>query len=561
MVGATIGLFVVSRGKWSDALIDSGREWIVPDALSRGELLYRDVVYWVGPFTPYLHALWLRVFGSSFSTLAIAGGLDSAAMLAALFFSIRKMVGRAPAFLWTMLAIPVIVFMPGSGGILIGMGYRHAATFSLLALAMASRPFARPRSAPLAGALCGLAGLCRTEWGIAALVSCGLAMGVAGRWEKRSARPLSLLVAAAMLTFGAGVAIPIAAAGWGPVIREGHLLMTGLPKETGQFLIAFSGIRDWRAGVVNDFYSAGLWIGVFLLLRTAGLRASTRLVSRKHVGQILGILLLLGVCAAAGGASGSFLWSASPVISGLAFIYGISRPGNAKSAGLAGFGAMGLAMSHRRLFHIGDSWYVGNPLAFTFVAAALLISRMAARESGESNRKAVARAISVGLGFAIVLAFGMRFIQYAAQDRLWIAGTGRMLSAPRHVAAEIEGVADAVRGETRAGEGLVVFPEGEVLNYLSGRVNPCRHKMYLPGYLTEQNEEEILGELQRARPKAVVVWRRLTSEYGPAMFGVDYGRRIQAWIDTEYVVRPFQERDLPPRIHSLFLLGLRRERH
>jgi hypothetical protein len=561
VVGATIGLFVVSRGKWSDALIDSGREWIVPDALSRGELLYRDVVYWVGPFTPYLHALWMRVFGSSFSTLAMSGGLDSAAMLAALFVSIRKLVGRAPAFLWTMLAIPVIVFMPGSGGILIGMGYRHAATFSLLALAMASRPFARTRSAPLAGALCGLAGLCRTEWGIAALVCCGLAMAVAGRWEKRSARPLSLLVAAAMLTFGGGVAIAIAAAGWGPVIREGHLLLTGLPKETGQFLIAFSGIRDWRAGVVNDLYSAGLWIGVFLLLRAAGLRASTRLVSRKHVGQILGILLLLGVCAAAGGASGSFLWSASPVISGLAFIHGISRPGNPKSAGLAGFGAMGLAMSHRRLFHIGDSWYVGNPLAFTFVAAALLISRMAARESGESTRKAVARAISVGLGFAIVLAFGMRFIQYAAQDRLWIAGTDRMLSAPRHVAAEIEGVADAVRGETRAGEGLVVFPEGEVLNYLSGRVNPCRHKMYLPGYLTEQNEEEILKELQLARPKAVVVWRRLTSEYGPAMFGVDYGRRIQAWIDTEYVVRPFQERDLSPRIHSLFLLGLRRERH
>ena len=55
-MAATAALFLVSRGLWSDPLIDSGREWIVPDALARGELLYRDVAYWFGPFTPYWHA-------------------------------------------------------------------------------------------------------------------------------------------------------------------------------------------------------------------------------------------------------------------------------------------------------------------------------------------------------------------------------------------------------------------------------------------------------------------------------------------------------------------------
>jgi len=69
LVLASVGLFLVSRGKWSDAIIDSGREWIVPDALARGDLLYRDVVYWFGPFTPYFHAAFFRIFGSSFSTL------------------------------------------------------------------------------------------------------------------------------------------------------------------------------------------------------------------------------------------------------------------------------------------------------------------------------------------------------------------------------------------------------------------------------------------------------------------------------------------------------------
>ena len=106
---ASAGLFLVSRGKWSDAIIDSGREWIVPDALARGELLYRDVVYWFGPFTPYLHAGFFRLFGSSFATLVLAGVVGSVGVLAALFFALRTVTERREAALWTALAVPALL--------------------------------------------------------------------------------------------------------------------------------------------------------------------------------------------------------------------------------------------------------------------------------------------------------------------------------------------------------------------------------------------------------------------------------------------------------------------
>ena len=73
VTGATAGLFLVSRGRWSDALIDSGREWIVPDAPARGDVLYRDVVYWFGPLTPHVQAVFLRAFGSNYASLVLAG--------------------------------------------------------------------------------------------------------------------------------------------------------------------------------------------------------------------------------------------------------------------------------------------------------------------------------------------------------------------------------------------------------------------------------------------------------------------------------------------------------
>ena len=184
---ATIVLFLVSRGKWSDPIIDSGREWIVPDALSRGELLYRDVVYWFGPFTPYWHALFFRLAGSSFGTLVLAGIVSSAAILACLRLALLRITDARQANAWTAVAIPWLVFMPDAGGAILGMGFRmwHAAGFGLLALTLL---ILRPGSAALdfgAGLAAGAAGLCRTEWGVAVLVAALVGVGL------RSPKPTS----------------------------------------------------------------------------------------------------------------------------------------------------------------------------------------------------------------------------------------------------------------------------------------------------------------------------------------------------------------------------------
>ncbi len=546
---ASVVLFFVSRGKWADPIIDSGREWILPDALARGELLYRDVVYWVGPLTPYLHAAWLRLFGSSFSTLAMAGAFDSLAMLGALFLALRLVASRRQASLWTALAIPVIVFMPGSGGLLIGMGYRQAATFALLALTLACRRPAHDRAAALAGSggLCGLAGLCRTEWGIAALAAAVVGVAVRHRCA-RDLHGILLLVGAALLTFGGVIAAFVAAAGFGPVIREGHLLLTGLPEETRRFMIFFSGIGDWRSGIPNVLYSMALWFALFFLMRLLAKLKGDPAQAKGGAWELVVALLLLAVFAAMGGASGPFLWSAAPAICLFSILAGIRHPGRKNSASLAAFGSMGLLTSHRRVFHIGDSWYVGNPLMFAFVCVAGLLRLAVLAECKREARHVLQQTASLSLEILVVLAFAMRLSQYGRDTRVAIAGTGGLLSARRETASQIETLAERIRRETHAGEGLVVLPEGELLNYLSGRSNPCRHKMYLPGYLTRANEGEILRELERARPAAIMIWRRPTSEYGPTFFGQDYGERIHAWIVANYEPRRLSADRHPPML-------------
>ena len=138
------------------------------------------------------------------------------------------------------------------------------------------------------------------------------------------------------------------------------------------------------------------------------------------------------------------------------------------------------------------------------------------------------------------MAFASRLLEYGKDDRVPIGGTAGFLSARAELAREIEELGATIRSKSGEKDGLVVFPEGEILNFLSGRKNPVRHKLYLPGYVNDRNEREILRELQMASPAAVVIWRRSLGEYGAGSFGEDYGREIRRWIGENYDRRSFR---------------------
>jgi len=538
---ATAGLFIVSRGKWSDAIIDSGTEWIHPDALARGEMLYRDDLYWFGPFTPYFQAAVFRLFGSSFATLAVCGLAGAAGVLAALYFALRRVTDRCEAFLWTALAIPALVFMPNSGGAILGMGNRiwHAAGFALLSCSLASIPGSRRNSLRClgAGVCAGLAGLCRTEWGVIALVSALAATWVRLPFTDRLRREVFLISAAAALTFGATMGGFAAAAGPAALLRDAPVLLVGIPRDTpaGSVLAAF---RGWRDGIPVLLYSAALWLGVASLAGVVAARGVSDERTKHWLRVLLAALAATALLAAAGAASGPILFSAAPLLCLAALAAGLVRRRGPRAAALVGFGCLGLLASHRRLFHIDDSGYVAPPLLFAFVCAAGLLRTLVGQEKQRALRIRLRQILSGALALLVGLAFLVRAIQYASDERVPVPGTGGMLSALPGTARDLALVAAMVRAETDEKSGLVVIPEGAVLNFLAGRSNPMRHKISLPGYLNESNEEEFLRDLQRARPAAIVILKRPAGEYGRGLFGQGYGQATRGWIERNYVRRP-----------------------
>ncbi len=148
------------------------------------------------------------------------------------------------------------------------------------------------------------------------------------------------------------------------------------------------------------------------------------------------------------------------------------------------------------------------------------------------------RKFSANVRLAVLAVAAFFFLQraahYRADSRVPIPGTGGALSARPAFVAEVGGLVRVIQARTLPTDGLVVAPEGAVLNFLAGRRNPSRFELLIPGYLTEQNEAAVIRDLERDPPAAIVLWNGATAEYGFRFFGEDYGHKVAAWIREHY---------------------------
>jgi len=84
-------------GRWPDLLIDFSRDLYTSAQLAEGKVLYRDIAFFTGPLSPYLNALWLRLFGTSLRTLAVCNFVVLIGFLWLLYRTSREVGSRFAA--------------------------------------------------------------------------------------------------------------------------------------------------------------------------------------------------------------------------------------------------------------------------------------------------------------------------------------------------------------------------------------------------------------------------------------------------------------------------------
>ena len=166
-----------------------------------------------------------------------------------------------------------------------------------------------------------------------------------------------------------------------------------------------------------------------------------------------------------------------------------------------------------------------------FPLAAILLVRLHVALP-RSARTRLAGAAWIALAACTVAALGARAAHHASYTVQTPHGAFRTTPAqgqPFSAALRI------IERDTRPGDAVLVAPQLQALEVLSGRRSALRQLSLLPGALPDAAAERAaIARLEAADVRVVVLDRRALKEYGNGAFGSTFDRVLHAWVTTRF---------------------------
>jgi hypothetical protein len=556
-----------SWGKWTDPLVDFGRELYTPWQITRGKVLDQDIATLFGPLSPYVNALWFRLFGVSLTTLVLCNIAILAATSAGIYHLLRTSSDRLTASVATLTGLLLYGFSQylDVGNYNFVSPYSHDATHGF-ALGVAALVAFYQGVRTWRGWLFALSGLCfglvlltkpETALATAAALGMGWMVGMSidhvdPQRVRQGVVPrvlaFSLATAVVPLVFllyfhfGAGMSGARARA----AVAGGWVTALGTPIAKNVFYARMTGLDHAATNALRMFgLFAGFCIFVGLAARLASIRPSGRLsrtlvtvawvvlslaaaylVPRYEVSRALSCLASLGFVASVVLAVRSrhepaqalallplVLWSTFAVVL-LAKMWLNAQPYH--------YGFY-LALPATNVTVVLLLWFLprtlarGNPEASGRIRLVMLalIAATIAPHLALSNRWYQSKVVPIGVGHDRFLASNMR--------NMWQG-------------AVVQQTLDWLEQNAPAGATLTVLPEGVMINYLARRETPARLLNFMPPEIIAFGEQAVVRSLDAHPPDFVLLVHRSTAEYGYPLFGSspDYGRDILTWVRRHY---------------------------
>lgn len=572
---------------WSHPLVDYGRELYVPWRITEGEVLYRDLAYFNGPLSPYLNAMWFRLFGVNMHVLTVVN-VAVAALVCALLY--RLLVAISDRFTTTICTAMFLFFFVFQHIEKLGnfnwIGpYSHEMThgiaFTMLAVWLILRHLSRPRLAVLCGVgLCmGLVFLTKPEIFAAAVLTVGTALW-AGWYRQRQA--LADLLRQFSILAGTALVPPLLAFALLASALPAGEAMTGV---LGGWVYVFNGeltaLKFYAVGrgthdLLLSIEIIGTWLGLYLAILIPGLGLAWLLRTRASGGDHKPDWLRPGLAVAL--ALSPLLIPSIPrviptqpvlvfiVTIGLVLGVKFARHRDQRTMHGVVLTALALGLLPKILFNAGLEQY-GFVLAFpaillSVVALLYWIPRYLERRGWAGG---VFRGIGVGM---LLFAFFccLQVVDELISTKTLITGGEheKFRSGKTNYSMPADFAIQWLLEHTQPTDTVVVLPEGVTINYYARRVNPTGQINFMPPEIVMYGESHVLDRLKAQPPDYCIVIHRETSEYGLDLFGRDYGASIMAWVARNYQpVHRLGEQPLHPdrlkdRLTAMLIMQRRR---
>lgn len=547
-----------SWGKWSDPMIDFGRELYIPWQITEGSVLYKDIAYFNGPLSPYVNALWFFIMGVHMRSMVFANFIILGGILFVCYKLLKTIDGKIGATLGCLVLATVFAFArydfvanynfitPYSNEM------THGLLLSLVVLYCLSL-YQRQKQQWIiffSGVLLGLVFLTKAEFTLAAatalIIGYFLTFWIQEDPYSQIAQKISILIF--------GLLVP-------PLISL-VLLSVSMP-----FHQAFMGTLGSWPGVFNSelrnsfFYKQmmgtnELWpnlkiLGISflcfaLMFFPAGFISAVSPLRKKRdtmigIVTIIGIIIisilmihllikigpnmlrplpLLLICLI--GVEGIYIWK-----------YDKEKPDD-KTILRFSFYLFSLMLLGKIILRVEPNQY-GFALAMpgTLILVSTLADRIPSLLNTNERAGEIFRFFSMGI---IIIFTGLHLFV----SNFWFS------KSDVHVATNHATFYTDIRGYPllktmevleklmSPDDTLAVLPEGVMLNFLTQRKNPTPYINFMPPEFMLFGEHNMRESLKTHPPNFIVLTNKPLEEYGFTAFGVDIGEEIYAWIQDHY---------------------------
>lgn len=542
---------------WASPIVDYGRELYAAWRLNQGDVLYRDIAWFNGPFSAWWNSFWFGLLGETGAAL-VSVNLLLIVLAAAL---IARLLARAFDRTAAAVGVPVFLIMFALAHPLAIGNYNfitpyshelvHGVLLGLATLAIGDR-WVRSKKlawcAPL-GLLLGAAFLTKPEIFIASAAAAGMLWIMGSSSLRQAAAAAGLAIACALVLpaaawFRLHADLPAQEALQGVLGAWPHLMneeVRALP-----FYSAMSGfaapdiyLQAMLRAVGRYAVYFGAWYAFIRLITRANIpnpygRKATQ-VAYAGLSMLAHALFLLNV-------PWTSLARPLPLLAllfgAVALLRGLPRrnadtPRLALRAGLATFAG---AMLFKVLLNV-HFYHYGFVLALpaTLLAVGFSTCDLPAWLSRKSLRDA-RRLRTLAIGFWVVLAssYLLRSARNLRVQATTVGFDADRLQAIPELGEPLQQSLEWLRTNMDAEHTLLVMPEGVMLNYQLRRVNPTPYINFMPPELLLFGESAMLASLKSSAPDFIAIVHKDTSEYGFPYFGTHYGEQLYDWVRKNY---------------------------
>ncbi len=511
-----------ASGHALDPIIDTGRDLYIPEQIRGGLKLYRDILYYYPPLTPYLLALITALTGSSLAAYTMIGGAIALLTMAAIYALGRTVASPAAAGSAALLFASSSIYSVSGRTSNYLFPYAHAATLAML--------FFLTGSALIA--IWAFAGR-RTIW-----LGPGLLLLLAASWTKIEFVVFALAVVAiaafvhgmSIRWTGAYVAVAMASLVivdrfFADAPRGQHWLFDNVLASS--LLHGPSARYFYRQVSGFDAFGENLLLAA---LSAVAFACIVLVIAASERWRSPAVTIAAGIAAAliAFHFAGDFFrgWA---ILQLLLVPFALRQPRKPLLLLLV----LSLCGSSRVFLRMTPQWYGFVFLVPVYVLVAYVLFEWLPSQhlySRQTARLAIIPIAVVSLSFSWtaneVLAAKV-YPVHSSRGVFYDANLGRAAALDAFIAA-----LPAMHPRS-----LAVVPEGLTLNYLTGTKTSMAFHTFTPVETADpQIEMQILRNLTAHPPEYIAVVTRVVTDFGYRGFGIDYDERLAATIQQHYTL-------------------------